>query len=102
VIGGAPEWKTLRGWNRMEANGTYGTHETYVIWAEVGRSYPATGLMKDHLSPLTNHFSRSGHTVSSTKLKLARRPGLVSRMFSSNSRRNSKSELLRGSSGKYS
>ena len=41
----------------VEPNGTYGTHETYVIWAEVGRSYPATGLLEDHLSPLTNHFS---------------------------------------------
>jgi hypothetical protein len=37
----------------VEENETYGTHETYVIWAEVGRSYPATGLLEDHLSPLT-------------------------------------------------
>ena len=41
----------------VESNGTYGTHETYVIWAESGRSYSATGLVEDYLSPLTSHFS---------------------------------------------
>ena len=41
----------------VEPNGTYGTHETYVIWAEVGRNYPATGLEEDHLSLITSHLS---------------------------------------------
>jgi hypothetical protein len=29
-----------------------------VIWAEVERSYPATVLVEEDLSLLTNHFSR--------------------------------------------